>query len=232
MIWRAGRAPGRMAIGDRLRTIAATALVTSIGWIVFGGFLSDTTRSFAAPGGATGRTLAAPAQPKLIAQGSPAPASAKAAPPAPAAGAAMLIPVAGVRPGDLSDTFTAARGGGSRVHDAIDIMAPRGAPVIAAAEGSVEKLFTSRQGGLTIYIRSPDRRTITYYAHLDAYAPGLAEGQPIARGARLGTVGYTGNADPAAPHLHFAVFETTPQAKWWEPAKAINPYPLLVGRGQ
>ena len=138
----------------------------------------------------------------------------------------LAVPVRGIRPEQLADTFTQARADG-RAHDAIDIMAPRGAPVIAAAPGRIEKLFLSKAGGKTIYLRTPDGRTIHYYAHLDSYAPGLADGVPLRQGAPLGTVGATGNADPTAPHLHFAVIATDPSRKWWEPGRAINPYPLL-----
>jgi murein DD-endopeptidase MepM/ murein hydrolase activator NlpD len=119
--------------------------------------------------------------------------------------------------------------GGERRHEALDIAAPAGTPVIAAAEGRVEKLFRSDDGGNTVYIRSADRRTIYYYAHLQGYSPDLEEGKPVERGQRLGTVGATGNADPSAPHLHFAIMRTAPDAEWWEPATAINPYPLLAG---
>lgn len=219
-------AAGRMALGDRLRTIVVTALVTSVGWIVFGGTVFEATRNLAAVGGVRSSDGSA-ARPDTRPTGEPLHRTA----PVPSTGA-YLLPVAGVQPGQLSDTFTDARGGGSRVHDAIDIMAPRGTPVVAAAAGTLEKLFTSQAGGLTIYVRSPDRRTITYYAHLDAYAPGLAEGMAVRRGQTLGTVGFTGNANPAAPHLHFAIMQTTPEANWWEPATAINPYPLLAGRGR
>src|SRR5690349_5426538 len=62
----------------------------------------------------------------------------------------LLLPVAGVRDDQLIDTYTQARSGG-RTHDAIDILAPRGTPVIAAVDGTIRKLFTSRAGGLTIY---------------------------------------------------------------------------------
>ena len=106
-------------------------------------------------------------------------------------------------------------------------MAAAGTPVVAAAPGTVERLFQSDAGGNTIYVRSQDRQTIHYYAHLQDYAPGLREGQSVQRGQRLGSVGSSGNADPAAPHLHFAIMRTTPDAEWWEPATAVNPYPLL-----
>ena len=142
----------------------------------------------------------------------------------------LVIPVEGVRAAQLSDTFNQARDAGLRVHDAIDILAPRGTPVLAAAAGRIEKLFTSKAGGITIYQRSPDGGLILYYAHLDAYAPGLAEGRSVRAGQRIASVGSTGNADPAAPHLHFAVLRTRSAARWWDRAVPLNPYPLLGGR--
>jgi murein DD-endopeptidase MepM/ murein hydrolase activator NlpD len=144
----------------------------------------------------------------------------------------LMIPVAGVRPGQLLDTFSQARAGGARVHDAIDIMAPRGTPVVAAAGGVVEKLYFSRGGGgITVYVRSPDRLWTYYYAHLDRYAPGLAEGQRVARGDMLGFVGSTGNANPAGPHLHFAIMRMNPGDRFYQ-GRAINPYPLLAGNAR
>ena len=140
----------------------------------------------------------------------------------------LLIPVEGVPPTGLSDTFAQSRAGGARPHDAIDIMADRGRAVVAAADGRIERLFSSVDGGLTIYQRSSDRRRIYYYAHLDAYARGLAEGQEVRRGQKIATVGSSGNADPTAPHLHFAVHQIKPGDPWYG-GQAINPYPLLVG---
>ena len=144
--------------------------------------------------------------------------------------AGLAVPVAGIRPTQLSDTFTQARAGGARAHDAIDIMAPRGTPVVAAASGKVEKIFDSKGGGgLTVYVRSPDHRWVYYYAHLDRYAPGLREGQEVKRGTPLGTVGSTGNASPDGPHLHFAIHRMGRGEKWHE-GSAVNPYPLLAGK--
>ncbi len=141
----------------------------------------------------------------------------------------LVVPVAGIAISDLVDTYSQSRGGGARSHDAIDIMAPLGTPVLAAAEGKVEKLYFSEGGGgITIYVRSPDRRWIYYYAHLDAYAPGLAEGQAVSRGDVLGTVGSSGNADASGPHLHFAVHRASPDQDWHE-GTPVNPYPLLAG---
>jgi murein DD-endopeptidase MepM/ murein hydrolase activator NlpD len=142
----------------------------------------------------------------------------------------LALPVAGVRPAQLVDTFTQARAGGARIHDAIDIMAPAGTLVVAAAPGTVEKLFFSRGGGgITAYVRSPDQRWVYYYAHLNDYAPGLREGQPVRRGDPIGTVGSTGNANPAGPHLHFAILHMRPGEKWHQ-GTPINPYPLLAGK--
>lgn len=142
----------------------------------------------------------------------------------------LAIPVDGVKPGELIDTYTQSRAGGARVHNAIDIMAPRGRPVVAAAPGLVEKLFYSRGGGgITAYVRSPDGKWMYYYAHLDAYAPGLREGQKIERGAPVGTVGISGNANPEGPHLHFAINRMGAGQKWYE-GEPINPYPLLAGK--
>ena len=152
----------------------------------------------------------------------PSPASAE-----PAAG--LVIPVADIAPDELSDTFTDARGQG-RVHNAIDIMAPRGVPVLAAAPGHVIRLFESERGGLTIYQLDPDGETVYYYAHLDAYQPGLEAGQTVQRGDTLGTVGDTGNAAPGNTHLHFAMWVVADSTQFWD-GEPINPYPLLAGRG-
>jgi len=141
----------------------------------------------------------------------------------------LAIPVAGINARDLVDTYTQSRAGGARVHNAIDIMAPKGTPVIAAAPGTVEKLFFSNGGGgISAYIRSEDGQWMYYYAHLDSYAPGLKEGQKVARGDPIGTVGTSGNADPAGPHLHFAVYRMAPGERWHQ-GMPVNPYPLLAG---
>jgi murein DD-endopeptidase MepM/ murein hydrolase activator NlpD len=142
--------------------------------------------------------------------------------------AGLAIPVVGVKANQLSDTFTQARGQGRR-HDAIDIMAAEGTPVIAAADGTVEKLFNSVRGGMTIYERSVDGNWVYYYAHLSAYAPGLHEGQQLKRGQVIARVGHTGDASAAGPHLHFAVNRMAPGERWWN-GTPINPYPLLAGK--
>jgi murein DD-endopeptidase MepM/ murein hydrolase activator NlpD len=139
---------------------------------------------------------------------------------------ALLLPVEGVAPRALTDTFTQSRGGGSRQHEALDILAPRGTPVRAAEDGRIVKLFTSKQGGLTVYQFDPSDRFCYYYAHLDGYAPAAQEGRHVSRGEVIGYVGTTGNAPPGTPHLHFAVFLLGPERHWWQ-GTAIDPYPLF-----
>jgi murein DD-endopeptidase MepM/ murein hydrolase activator NlpD len=141
----------------------------------------------------------------------------------------VAIPVVGVKPGQLTDTFTQARSNGRR-HDAIDIMAAEGTPVIAAADGTIEKLFFSKGGGgITIYERSPDQKWMYYYAHLQGYAPGLGEGQQVKRGQVIARVDHTGDAVASAPHLHFAINTMAPGQRWWQ-GTPINPYPVLAGK--
>lgn len=149
--------------------------------------------------------------------------------PAPSgAPSALAIPVAGVAVDQLADSWGDARGEGTRAHHAVDILAARGTPVLAAAPGTVEKLHQSVDGGLTLYVRSPDGGTIHYYAHLDSIA--VAEGQPVRQGERIATVGNTGSAASGAPHLHFEVKAMQPGERWWQGVN-VNPYPLLARTG-
>jgi murein DD-endopeptidase MepM/ murein hydrolase activator NlpD len=140
----------------------------------------------------------------------------------------LLIPVAGITREQLHDTFTDARGIG-RVHDAIDIMAPRGTEIRAVDDGTIEKFFTSKAGGLTIYEFDPTGTFCYYYAHLDRYATGISEHQAVKRGQLIGYVGSTGNAAADAPHLHFEITRLAADKRWWQ-GEAINPYPLLAQR--
>ena len=162
-----------------------------------------------------------------------APPQAFAPVPVPASDAAvpmadqLLIPVAGIHASALKDTFNEARGS-ERRHEAIDILAPKGTPVLAVADGKIAKLFNSKPGGLTIYQFDTSERFAYYYAHLDRYAAYLKEGMTLKRGDLVGYVGTSGNADPKTPHLHFATFELGPQKQWWK-GSPINPYPLLGG---
>jgi len=138
----------------------------------------------------------------------------------------LVIPVAGVEASSLRSMFDQARGGGSRVHEAIDLLAPRGTPVVAALDGRVVKLFTSAAGGLTIYQFDPAEQFCYYYAHLDRYVPNLAEGQLVTRGQVIGYVGTTGNAPPDTPHLHFAILKLGPEKEWWG-GDPIDPFLVL-----
>ena len=138
----------------------------------------------------------------------------------------MQVPVRGMTPAMLHDTYGELRDG-TRQHQALDILAPRGTPVLSAASGRVLKLFTSKAGGLMVYAADSSEHFILMYAHLDAYQPGLAAGQPLKRGQQIGIVGTTGNAPANVPHLHFAIARSPNVAVWWK-GSPVNPYPLLT----
>lgn len=142
----------------------------------------------------------------------------------------LIIPVAGVRPDQLIDTFDDARSEG-RVHDAIDIMAAAETPVLAAANGKILKLFHSDRGGTTIYQLNDNQDLVFYYAHLSRYADGLVEGNIVKQGEVIAYVGDTGNAGPGNYHLHFSIAAVTDPKRYWEGTN-INPYPLLHDRTQ
>jgi peptidoglycan LD-endopeptidase LytH len=137
----------------------------------------------------------------------------------------LMVPVEGMPLAGIKDNFDQPRGA-ERHHEALDIMAPKGTRVLATADGKIAKLFTSKPGGLTVYQFDPTEKYAYYYAHLDHYADGIREGMDVKRGDLIGYVGSTGNADPNAPHLHFAVFELTPEKQWWK-GTPVDPYPLL-----
>jgi len=137
----------------------------------------------------------------------------------------LITPVAGVKPQQLLDTFRDARSEG-RVHDAIDIPAAAGTPVLAAAHGEIVKLFQSERGGTTIYQLSMDKKLIFYYAHLQRYADGLIVGKVVRQGEVIAYVGDTGNAGAGNYHLHFSVAIVRDPKRYWEGFN-INPYPLL-----
>ena len=140
----------------------------------------------------------------------------------------LIIPVAGVQPDDLRDTFSDARSDG-RTHDAIDIPAAAGTSVLAVSDGRIVKLFQSEPGGTTIYQLSADEKLIFYYAHLQGYASGLAEGKLVRQGEVIGYVGDTGNAGAGNYHLHFSIAIAADPKRYWE-GTYINPYPLLKKR--
>ncbi|MEO6247157.1 MAG: M23 family metallopeptidase [Sphingomicrobium sp.] len=207
-----------------IATVVLTAILTSAFWI----FAFGISRSPQAEGGRVDGRIEGKGDKAVLGSGSSTPlAVAESVEVGPAG---LAIPVAGIKPGQLTDTFTAARAGGARRHEAIDIMAPEGTPVYATAPGTVEKMFESvGKGGLTVYERSPDGRWVYYYAHLAAYAPGLAEGQRLQRGSPIGLVGHTGDASLEGPHLHFAINHMAGGEKWYN-GTPINPYPLLAGK--
>ena len=214
------------AMLDKIRvgvaTAVITAAVTSAYWVISYD-LMGTQREAAqvSPPPQASAPSAQPAQPTV-----PKIQRTRMEPVTPVQIGALAIPVVGIKPDQLTDTFNDARESGVRIHDAIDIMAPRGTPVIAAAPGTVEKIWQSEKGGLTVYVRSADKRSIYYYAHLDSYADSLAEGRALKTGDPIGTVGSTGNASPDGPHLHFAVMTAEPSDSW-SGGTALNPYPLL-----
>jgi murein DD-endopeptidase MepM/ murein hydrolase activator NlpD len=137
----------------------------------------------------------------------------------------LLIPVQGVTAGQLHDTYSQARSGG-RVHDAIDIHAPRGTPVLAVNDGSVIKLHSGARGGIALYQLDTDGRTRYYYAHLDRYADGIWEGVPVKKGQVIGYVGDTGNAQPGDHHLHFSIAILSSASRWWGGTN-VNPYDVF-----
>jgi murein DD-endopeptidase MepM/ murein hydrolase activator NlpD len=196
-------------------TALLTAFVTSMFWIWFYNFVPQGSPSIARSGNVVTVKPNTEAPVEVAQQVVVGPAG-------------LALPVLGIRAEQLVDTYDSARGAG-RSHDAIDIMAAEGTPVIAAADGSIEKLFNSVRGGKTIYERSADGKWVYYYAHLAAYAPGLGEGQQVKRGQVIARVGHTGDASAAGPHLHFAINRMAPGERWWH-GTPINPYPLLAGK--
>lgn len=208
-------------------TAVVTAAATSAVWLAIFNLREDErTAAPAEPVATASRAPAAvPAKPRL------APDLAPQADYRALAERRLTIPVAGTMASHLMNTFGDERGGGGRQHQALDIMAPRGTPVVAVEDGAVEKLFQSAPGGLTIYQFDPTRTYSYYYAHLDRYADGLTEGKAVKRGEVIGYVGFTGNASPEGPHLHFAIFKLGPEKRWYEGAP-LNPFPVLGGSAQ
>ncbi len=142
----------------------------------------------------------------------------------------LMVPVVGVRARDVPDSYHAGRSGDRR-HNATDIMAPRGTAVIAADAGRIIKLARSDAGGITIYAADAHERFIYYYAHLDRYHEGIAEGMTLAKGQVIGYVGTSGNAPANAPHLHFQAMRARDVRRWWE-GEPLDIRPYLVEDGQ
>ncbi|MEO5866256.1 MAG: M23 family metallopeptidase [Sphingomonas sp.] len=165
----------------------------------------------------------------LAGEVSPAGKGADPAPPATMVGDMLGIPIAGIGRAALQDSWGDPRDNGLRAHHGTDIVVPSMTPVIAAAPGKVEKLFNSAKGGITLYVRSPQRDWTYYYAHLAGYAPGLHEGQTVRAGDRLAYVGDTGDAGPGNYHLHFGLTRTARDQHWYE-GTDVDPYPYLAGK--
>jgi murein DD-endopeptidase MepM/ murein hydrolase activator NlpD len=138
----------------------------------------------------------------------------------------IAMPLRDINPDSLRSSFNAPRAGGLRRHEALDIMSPRFTPIFAAVKGRVLKLFTSVAGGLMIYAADSSERFIVLYAHLDHYASGLRDGEPLERGQLIGYVGSTGNASANAPHLHFGILRSA-DVRRWSKGTAIDPLPIL-----
>lgn len=135
------------------------------------------------------------------------------------------LPIKGLTLADVRDMFDETHSG--HPHHAIDILSPKGTPIHAVVSGTIRKLFFSKPGGKTIYEFDEAGVYCYYYAHLDGYAKDIHEGLRVERGEVIGFVGSTGNADPAAPHLHFAIFELGQEKQWWQ-GTALNPYSALI----
>ena len=142
----------------------------------------------------------------------------------------LMVPVDGISPERIPDSFDAPRDGGERTHHALDILAPRGTPVLATDDGRVLRVSRNNLGGLTVYVLDLAERFVYYYAHLDHYRDGLVTGMPLARGDVLGYVGTTGNAPENVPHLHFQMMRYQ-RSRYWE-GEPVDPKPYLVGVGR
>jgi murein DD-endopeptidase MepM/ murein hydrolase activator NlpD len=138
----------------------------------------------------------------------------------------LVIPVAGVSSSKIEDSFSASRDGGDRVHGAVDILAPRNTPVVAADDGTILRMSRNTLGGITIYAVDREHEFVYYYAHLDHYRDGVSAGQKIQKGDTLGFVGTTGNAPKDVPHLHFQIMLWPSDGKYWY-GEPVNPYPVL-----
>jgi murein DD-endopeptidase MepM/ murein hydrolase activator NlpD len=185
---------------------------------------------------ASAKPFDAPAEPVVAAPPPPvatAPPPVIAAPPvatvrAPSS-SELRTPIDGMNIESLKGGFSEVRG--SRAHDAVDILMPRGTPIHAVSEGTIERLFFSKAGGITIYEFDTDGRLCYYYAHLERYADGLHEGQHVPKGEVIGYVGTSGNAPASTPHLHFAIFELNADRKWWQ-GRPLDPYMVFKERGE
>ncbi len=140
----------------------------------------------------------------------------------------ILLPVAGADMSRVDDTFNDGRDGGERTHHAIDILAPRGTPILSADDGRILRMSTSTLGGICMYTVDPDGRLVYYYAHMERYNDAMSPGRAIVKGDTLGFVGTTGNAPKDTPHLHFQVMRWATDGKYWN-GEPIDPFEALGG---
>jgi murein DD-endopeptidase MepM/ murein hydrolase activator NlpD len=138
----------------------------------------------------------------------------------------IIVPVANAPLNKIENTFDDPRDGG-RVHRAVDILAPRGTPILSADDGYVLRLSTSALGGICLYAADAEGRLVYYYAHMDHYHESMADGRRLAKGDTIGFVGTTGNAPKDVPHLHFQVMRMPADGHYWN-GEPINPYDVLV----
>ena len=141
----------------------------------------------------------------------------------------LMVPVEGMAVADVTNTYPARRG--RRIHGALDLMAPKGTPVLAADDSVIGRLYTSTLGGIVVYAFDPDGRFVYYYAHLDRYRRGLSVGDRVSKGEVIGYVGTTGNAPRSLPHLHFQVMTRGAGRTWWD-GPYLNPYPYFAHDGR
>jgi peptidoglycan LD-endopeptidase LytH len=132
--------------------------------------------------------------------------------------AALLFPVDGHGRSSVQSLFAAARDGGAREHQGIDIFAPRGTRALAAASGLVTSTSPNRLGGTVVWVWDPLRGQTLYYAHLDSQA--VRVGRWVSRGETVGYIGNTGNARTTGPHLHFGIYR--------QRMGPIDPLPYVV----
>jgi murein DD-endopeptidase MepM/ murein hydrolase activator NlpD len=140
----------------------------------------------------------------------------------------LVVPVAGANMAKVEDSYFEPRDGGDRTHRALDILAPRGTPILSADDGKILRMSNSSLGGITMYTVDPSNRIVYYYAHMDHYNDAMSPGRLIVRGDTLGFVGTTGNAPKDTPHLHFQIMRWPSDGKYWN-GDPIDPFDFLGG---
>lgn len=137
----------------------------------------------------------------------------------------LTLPLRGINIENVKGGFYGVRG--TRMHEAVDFMAPHGTPIYAVEDGTIPRFFESAAGGKTIYQVDVTGNYVYYYAHLQEYAANINPGDKVKRGTLIGFVGSTGNASPTAPHLHFSIGKMSPEKQVWTTA-SIDPYEVFA----